>query len=84
MILELYSIKDNKMGHWMAPMIVRSIVEVTRNLTLTLQQKDNLLSQFPMDYSLYSVGKFDQDQGQIIVQPNGPTFVADISQFITK
>lgn len=83
MFLELYSIKDKKM-QFNAPMVVSNLIELTRSLTTMLKRGDSTLAQFPEDYALYLVAKFDQAEGRFVIIPSGPQFVAEITSFITQ
>lgn len=83
MFMELYSIKDEKMGVFNPPQPVPHLVEMTRSIDQLLKRDDNKLSKYPGDYALYYVGKFDQDNGSIIIDPSGPRHIANITSFLT-
>jgi len=84
MILELYSIKDEKAGVFMPPAAVPHLVEMTRGIAQAMRDPNSKLSLYPGDFSLYYIAKMDQDQGCIIVDPSGPRFVAQISAFTSS
>lgn len=81
MILEIYSIKDEKVGVFMPPTSVPHLVEMTRSITQAMRDPNSKLSLYPGDYSLYYISKFDQDSGHFIIDPSGPRFIAQISSF---
>jgi len=82
MIMELYSIKDEKVGVFMPPTSVPHLVEMTRSISQAVRDSNSKLALYPGDYALYQIGKFDQDSGHIIIDPSGPRFIAQISSFI--
>lgn len=84
MILELYSIKDEKVGVFMQPAPVPHLVEMTRGIAQVMRDPNSKLSQYPGDYALYCIGKFDQDSGKLIIDPSGPRFIAQISAFTSS
>lgn len=81
-MIEFYAIKDKKVGAFLRPTGVKSIVEVTRQLEQVVKQKDSSLALYPGDFALYLCGKFDDIEGAFITIPNAPVFVAEISSFV--
>jgi len=84
MILELYSIKDEKAGVFMPPAAVPHLVEMTRGITQVMRDPNSKLALYPGDFSLYYIAKMDQDSGQIIIDPSGPRFIAQLSAFTSS
>jgi len=84
MILELYSIKDEKVGVYMPLACVPHLVEMTRSIAQAMKDPNSKLSLYPSDYSLWLIGKLDQDSGALIVDPSGPRFVSHISSFLSQ
>lgn len=84
MIMEAYSIKDDKAGSFWPPMYFSHLVEATRAVQRAMKDPDSKLFQFPSDFSLFLTGKFNQDEGIHIVQPNGPTFIINLINLTNK
>lgn len=84
MILEIYSIKDDKAGVFMPPAAVPHLVEMTRGIAQAMRDGQSKLALYPADFSLYRIGKMDQDSGHLIVDPSGPSFIAHISSFSSQ
>lgn len=63
MVKKVYSIKDNKSGVFGYP-IVGDNISIRRYL-LVRANKDDIISQFPDDFSCYEVGTFDDETGYI-------------------
>lgn len=75
--MEMYAIRDEKMGLYMTPFFSPNLITAMRNLTGALRQKDSMLAQFPGDFSLYKLADFDKETG--LFQANEPKFMATIS-----
>lgn len=59
-------IKDEKAMIFNTPMFFSSLPEVIRSLTsLIRQQPNSMLAQFPADYSIWSIGEWDQGTGEM-------------------
>lgn len=84
MILEIYSIRDERVGVHEHLLPVPHIVHAQRGIQQSLQDPKSKLALYPNDFSLWRVGGFDQDTGHIIAQPSGPTFIAQISSFSSQ
>ena len=63
MVKKVYSIKDNKSGVFGYP-IVGDDIAIRRYLTLRVA-KDDIISQFPDDFTCYEIGTYDDESGYI-------------------
>lgn len=78
--MNCYSIYDKKTGEYMVPFFCPNVVTALRSLSNALREKSNL-SDYPADFCLYEIGRFDKDGGLLISSPN-PVFVEEISNLI--
>ena len=64
MINKVYSLKDNKTGEFAAPIFVGSDVVCKRYFMFKLQS-DEYLRSFFEDFTVYLIGQYDTESGQI-------------------
>lgn len=81
---KLYSLKDNKMGIFAPPALMRNNVEATRSLvtyaTSVFQKSGtDLPVRYPNDYTLFEVATFDDETG-LLLAPPAPIHVIEMSQ----
>lgn len=69
----VYCIRDLKSG-WLSPTVDINDQVAIRNFAYAVQHND-LFSAFANDYSLYKIGDFDTDSGDIVNLPH--VFLAD-------
>lgn len=65
-MLECFSIKDNKIEHFMTPFWTTGVVDALRSLSVAANNPDSNLNRFPDEYSLYSLCKMDETTGEVI------------------
>lgn len=65
MKLNIYSIYDEKAEAYNTPQYLRHKGEAIRMLQTTLDNKETMISKYPKDYSLYCLGTFDDNKGEI-------------------
>lgn len=64
MILNIYSVRDNKVG-FMNPTVEGSDAIAIRNFEFAVKNSKSLLNSHPQDFDLYKIGSFDSDSGAI-------------------
>lgn len=64
MKLPIYSIRDVHTG-FMTPTVDQNDASAMRNFGHAVMQSQSLMNSHPKDYSLYKVGEFDSDTGEI-------------------
>ena len=68
MILEFYAVKDELSNRFLAPVLMNSEAEAKRQFKSQINNiqiwKDN-----PSDFSLYCLGSFNEETGQLIGSP---------------
>lgn len=77
MILGIYAMRDHKSG-FLTPTLDSDDKIAIRNFQLAFKaaRNDSLFANFPEDYSLYRLGSYDTDSGEI-TSCAVPTFLCD-------
>lgn len=70
MKINLYSIKDTKLGKYCQPFTAPNDDIAKRMLASTMldNNPNNGIRNFPEDYQLYKLGKYDEDTGELITE----------------
>lgn len=68
-ILKVYSVKDAKVGAFMAPFFMRSKGEAIRAFTDLVNDPQSMVAKHPEDYCLYEIGTWDEELGKILSIP---------------
>lgn len=80
--LGLYSIKDEKMNVFFPPFCAQNNLDAQRRVGIMTTDPAGQLHHYPADYSLYRVGSFSTDAGQLFntaEEPAGfPTYVENV------
>lgn len=76
--LQIYTIRDKKMGTHLRPMYVPHLVEIQRNLITVLQDEKSTIAKFPSDYELYQLGTFDEETAVYELETK-PTFIMNMT-----
>lgn len=74
MKLPIYSIRDVHTG-FMSPTVDQNDASAMRNFGHAVMQSQSLMNSHPKDYSLYKIGEFETDTGEIT--PCMPELVID-------
>lgn len=65
-MLNVYAIKDDKSGVYSHPILTRTLPELMRAIINALRDKKQDFAQFPADFSVWSLGKYDETLGAFI------------------
>jgi len=68
MIVNIYSIKDNKTGIFGVPFASSSDIQATRQFARLTGDSQVQISHFPSDYDLYIIATFDDNSGKICLK----------------
>lgn len=60
------SVKDEKSGVFSNPVFVRTVGEAERGLAMQART-DEMMATWPEDFSLYSLGTFNEETGEVVV-----------------
>lgn len=91
MRLRFYSVFDRLMGIYIAPFVARADVEACRQLKASLedpQMAKSAIVQSPRDYTLYYVGTFNDETGEVSVEEQAsgpaPALVVSVERLLGK
>jgi len=75
--MKLYSVNDAKAGFYGNPFSARTNSEAMRNFQQAINDTNpnNLMNAHPADFSLFEIGEFDDETGQIT--PIAPKHLAN-------
>lgn len=74
--MNLYSIKDNKVGTFSKPFSAINTAEATRMLHTACNDPNVQLSMYPEDFDLYHIGSMNEQTGYLnSPSESGPVFV---------
>lgn len=65
MKINLYSVKDTKLGKFAQPFSAPNDDIAIRMLTSTVRASGNTINEFPEDYQLFKLGSYDEDTGKL-------------------
>jgi len=68
MRISLYTIFDSKAGAYLPPFTSVNDATALRSFESAIQQEDHDFNRHAEDYSLWTIGTFDQDKGELRVQ----------------
>lgn len=94
MLIEIYCIKDNKAGFFLKPFDTRGPTDAIRSIKEVAQDPKTTLNKNPEDYTLYLIGKMDDETGIITTEDmsdpskmpswTAPHKIIDIKNLIEK
>lgn len=67
---QVFVIRDAKVGFYGPPMVLRSTGEAIRVFTDACRDPKSQISKYPEDFSLHSIGEYDEIKGQMIPCPH--------------
>lgn len=79
--MNLYSVKDNKVGIYQRPFVSVNDAEASRELHRAVQDNTLQLSMYAEDFDLYYIGKIDDNSGKITQKETEPRFVVGAISF---
>jgi len=62
---KIFSIHDEKAGAFLSPFIAENAAVAGRMLEPIANDRDSMLSRFAVDYSVYCVGGFNEQTGEV-------------------
>jgi len=80
MILQIYSVRDNKAGTFSRPFFEHTDAAAVRAFTTAARDNQSQISQFPDDFELHKIGEFD-DATAIFVD-NCPKFIVNAATLL--
>lgn len=64
--LRMFSVYDSKVQAYMNPWIARTVAEAQRSWVQACNDGQSMMSKHPADYTLFQVGEFDEETGEIL------------------
>jgi hypothetical protein len=74
-MVQIYSIKDCKVGCFFKPFTEKSDIDAKRGLSYIVNNTDSPISNFPEDFELYCHGEFNEGNGELKAYAS-PVYVA--------
>ncbi len=65
MILKMFAVYDSKTEAYMQPFFVNSTGGAIRAFENSVNTKDELFNKYPADFTLFEIGAFDDQTGQV-------------------
>jgi len=80
MELEIYCVKDERSGIFLKPFDTRGVTDAIRSVKEVANDPKSFLNKYSEDYSLYLIGKMDDQKGIIHreCQMDPPTWTAPL------
>lgn len=78
MKINMYSIKDTKLGKYCQPFVAPNNEISKRILHSTIKAGNNNIADYPEDFQLYKIGTFDEDTAELTTDTQ---FVANATEF---
>lgn len=82
MTVQMYTVFDSAIGAYNAPFTARNDLHAKRILEHETKRAGSDIGKKPTDYTLFHIGEFDEDTGQI--RPVMPTQIARAQDLITE
>jgi hypothetical protein len=74
----IFTIYDVKAEAYLQPIFVENEATAKRALMDVLSNPEHQFAKYPMDYSLFHIGKYSQENG--VIEPVPPTFVCNLHE----
>ena len=68
MVTNIYAIKDLNADYFMQPMFMRTDAEAKRAFEVAVKNPDSFLHEFPNQFDLYRLAKYDDSTGKIVCE----------------
>lgn len=82
MVVNVYSVFDEKAKSFAPPFCMHTDGQATRGFGDACEDPKSLMSKHPQDYSLYKLGSFDDFEGKMIPL-NQPELLNRASEFVS-
>jgi hypothetical protein len=82
MILNVYSVFDSIAGNYNTPFFLGNDALARRTGYDLVHDEKSIVHSHPSDFSIYHIGAFDTDSGELQMNDNGkPRFICKMSNF---
>lgn len=69
--LKVFAVRDSKAEAYMNPFFMRSRGEALRAFVSGVNDPQTQLCKFPADFTLFEIGEFDEESGDLVMLPTG-------------
>ena len=80
MEIKIYAVHDGKVEAFMQPFFARTDGEATRGFSQAVNQDGTPFNQHPGDYTLFRIGKFDDQTA--IIEPETPVTLGNALEYV--
>lgn len=77
--MNIYAIRDEKANYYHLPFACKTQTDAVRNCQNAVMDPQSNLHRFSDDYSLYTLGHFNEETGELTPFKNGPERVTNLS-----
>lgn len=78
MKINLYSLKDTKLGKFCQPFTAPNDEIAKRMLNSTINAGGNNIAEYPEDFQLFKLGHYEEDTGELTTENE---FIANATEF---
>lgn len=82
MKMKMYSLLDEKAKVFSRPFYANTDGEALRSFSSVIEDKNSMPGKFPIDFTLWKVGEFDDNTGHISMLEAGVSFLAKGVDFV--
>lgn len=81
--IQVYSIRDNKVGTYNKPVFTVHLAQITRELATLTDDPQTMYNKHTQDFELYKLGTYNEDDGsfKLIAKPE---FILNLSDLKSK
>lgn len=69
----IFVVKDEKAGCFYEPFVMANVIDAQRTFMQGMKSEKSMISQYPEDFNLYSIGEYDEMTG--LISPQAPVMV---------
>ena len=79
---KIYSVHDSAAKAYLPPFFMRTNTEAERAFETTVKDENSQFNKYPGDYTLVSMGTFDEDTG--LITATEPQIIANATKFLSN
>ncbi len=81
--MKIFTVYDSKAKAYLTPFFIKTTGEALRQFTDIVNNKEHYFSQHPEDYSLFEIGTYDEQLGQV-KQYDSNLMLANATEFVIQ
>lgn len=79
----VFSIRDNKSQIFQPPFMAHNNADAERSIIAAASAPNSMIGQFPTDFELYFVGKYDDSTGKFLLE-DAPIHLTSVVKLLPK